>query len=1244
MITISDTLQAAAEAESRAPVFEVDVLQRRLDFNALYVSPMYVPHRIAEGDGYWIATGYNPVSINTIYYQRFTTLLDESSWDSGWSSLVSGLPDAYIHDLYIDGDDVIVAYWDDGGSGEPELWTISSSNGGQSWGSASLVRDPGYSSSWEVQFVSIIDADIIWWSVGTDGDEVRLLREDSTGYTYFKNYVSSNMFDFMDSATDRAQRQAYARVLLDDRESHEDEFFVFNSMKGFTTGDRWQGVFNLRFYSEHYFCGCIVPALGCMETELDYTFELRGLSRDKFGEFYIGGILEKYNKYADVGGEGAEYGFFICRTRDGKSFDLIPTNIVANDDYDVNEYLFAGFVEDSDGSLVTVATCPGGGTTDCRILYSEPTWISGYDGAWLAIEGDVIDSILINRTVRSSAKTVVSLANSDGAYTGNNVVTEGSVVRVYSGYKTTLGDELQRRFTGLIKTTNITHEPDETVSLDVYDMLSLATKKAGRPHVLFGQNTFRADFSVAGDDEKVVHQSGVWSISGSRLTQTEKLINTFSLCGYDPDDTYTVVAKLRADTSITDVKMGVVVGYDPAELTNRLYTVVCYNQTTNNFEYGYIDSSGSYNLLATLYTSLGWSADTDYWIKIEHTHGIVRGCAFKTSEAGSWTYLLMTQSLEIGPKTYPGLFSYIPLSGTSVSFDRVDVVSFREPLTGSCVMKHLAAAYGIATDEKYMINDAFGGSAFADDWTEGPNGSWTIIAGKAEGTGTVSSPAEACVNTFIANDVVARTYLQLPAGGNYSGVSLRSDCNNNRYEAFVDVNGYIISKVVGGSRTVLDYAYLALWAGSGEWLAVDFAAIGPWLCLFVNGALVGFAYDTDLESGYVGILGGGSTSSNHSQFLVDGFYKPISGLVTVKQDDSMVSVMGQIADLLPGGQFFCNEDGALRWGIFPEDAASDLDVENIILDRQVQRGLDKIITESSIVGNLAYAHARLLPWAIRLSERLWSSEENKLVASGPDLHTIAIDTIVQTHRVTETTLNIRANPALELCDIITIENGTVYLLDTFEDVAATDLTAHDPDIDLEGDGWVRNTGYGTGLIQISATDTATATDNSQGYTIDVGIADYVIEADIKPVNDEVSIIFRKTPGDNGYISVTIDPADDAIYLRQVSSSGTVYYADLIFEAGITTSEWGHIKVVLSGDNIVAFVTIRNITHTLIYFAAGMDSAQTEVGTVLKGIGSEIDNLTVYTPDEKGQILSINEVIGAAYEMAIPDLVGGEEYW
>ncbi len=1243
MIEISSTLQTAAGAESRSPIFSVEAIQKRLDFKQVSTHPMYVVHRVVEGDGYWIATGYSSITPTSIYYQRFTDIL--SGWSSGWSSLVTGLPDAYMHDLWADGDDVVVAYWDDGVSGEPELWYITSSDGGQSWGSAALVYDPGEPSTYNVQGVSIVSDTEIWWSHGLAGTSVKQERlEKQNGswlVTGFWTRHSTETFDMMDSASENAVKQMYARPGVGEYE----EVLMFNSYKGFGDSDRWQGIFR-GFINNYLTTDRMDTSMGLLETDLDYTYGLRGMSRDRFGGFYIGAILEVYGKHADVSGVTTESELFICRTIDGKAYELIPCNIAHNQDEPIDNCYFAGFVDDGSGNLLTVASYSSGSETDCRVMYAESSWFTGSDTGQ-AIEGDVIEPISIDRSVGVVTKAEIVLENQNGDYTIDDVVTEGNIIRIEAGYKTTLGDELQRRFTGIIASLNTTPAPNATARLSVYDNLFLASGKLGRPHVLKGQNTFRADFSIADNDKKMVHQRGVWAMSGDRLVQTEKNVNAFGVCGYDPDDLYTITAKFRVDGSITDVKVGLVVGYDPNEAYDRLYTVVCYNRTTNDIEFGYIDANGDYTLISTEQTGLGWSADTDYWMRVDRCHNLVNRVYYKTSASGTWVENTGTVGYTgTGTKEYPGIFCYVPSSGTSVSFDFVEVVGNELPITGSDVMSYLATTCGMSTDEKFTVSDDFDGSSFSDDWIEGPNGTWTIASSLAQGEsgGSEASPAEACITTFRASDVVVRCSTSLRSS-NANGLVLRSDCNQNRYEALCHRDYCRIAKVVGGSRTTLDTISVSFLNPVDEYCYITFAAIGNWLVLFVNDSLRCCVYDEDLEDGYVGILSANSLTypSRIDDFTVNGFYKPIPGIVSIKQSNSAIAIMEQMAGLLPGGQFFCNEDGDLRWGVFPEDASADLDVENVVINSSVNRGTDRLLTNTTLVGNLAYANRRFSPWATRLSRHLSENRDEKLLSSGRDLYELAGDSMKQTYRISERSLEIRANPAIELCDIVTVENGTIYLLDTFTDSTGVTLTNHDPDIDLNGSGWEWYSGY-AGIMTISADDTAVGSSTVQQYQIDVGIIDYVLEVDLGPAYDEVTVIFRKSPGVNEFYSIWVDPADDVVALGQNPGSTPYYIHDMVENAGIIGNGWYHIKVIVSKNNIVAFVSVYEKEYILTYFGADFSGTETEVGLLLKGASPEADNITVYTPDVNGQVLSLNETVGSVYEMAVPGLIGGEEYW
>ena len=339
MITISNDLQTAAEAESRAPLFGVDVIKKRLDFALTEHDPSLasvVVHRVVKSsNGFWVASGYPTTGVppTTIYAKKITTLLS-SDWESGWQTVITNVPNAHYHDLYVDGDDAVIAFWDDGASGEPEIWYSTSSNGGSTWGSATLFQDPGLTSDEGVLFVSIEDGDplTIWWACGADynyPDEVTLYKK-SDGYSLidFTDLISNTTFDFMASDYGNSQywkKHGHVRPISGDDYA---VFLAFNSIKGYKNEDKWTGAFCLQAVSEHSMgSSCISAAMGCLETNLDYTMRLCGLSRDTFGGYYIGGVLETYNEYADVSGTSEVEEFYICRTKDGIAYELIPTNV-----------------------------------------------------------------------------------------------------------------------------------------------------------------------------------------------------------------------------------------------------------------------------------------------------------------------------------------------------------------------------------------------------------------------------------------------------------------------------------------------------------------------------------------------------------------------------------------------------------------------------------------------------------------------------------------------------------------------------------------------------------------------------------------------------------------------------------------------------------------------------------------------------------------------------------------------------
>ena len=186
--------------------------------------------------------------------------------------------------------------------------------------------------------------------------------------------------------------------------------------------------------------------------------------------------------------------------------------------------------------------------------------------------------------------------------------------------------------------------------------------------------------------------------------------------------------------------------------------------------------------------------------------------------------------------------------------------------------------------------------------------------------------------------------------------------------------------------------------------------------------------------------------------------------------------------------------------------------------------------------------------------------------------------------------------------------------DTFTDTDGTDLSAHTPDIDIAGNGWVDE----TIAMEVQGNE-AVAVSNGGQSTVDVEESDVIVEADAiiatTSSNRSVELIFRWSDSDNywGLLVTPIGASASPFAVtprKKVAGSFTDFTEspNQICNAGETYA----LKVVCDGSDIEFFyddVSILSITDSF-------NSTATSIGLLSSRApgsnGQSFDNLTAST--------------------------------
>jgi hypothetical protein len=1003
MITLGAALAAAAVAESRTPNLRVTAEAVAPEMTLISgLTLTHAVHRFAAGDTYFLATAYDVATCTTIYYNKMTGT-DASDWNAGWTSLVGSLTagHAYCHDLFVSGQDAIVCYRTAAG-----IYARETANGGTTWTAAALVSNHGGAN--DIVSCAILNQNTVYFV--TSGNVMFRATRSGGVWTSGADWDYSDFWTFIEAGEKHVQHQIHARQLANGHHA-----IVFNGRKGDTATFTSATIIAVAYYISDY--GFVRPALGHDVVDFDYWHLLHGLSAEVNGYFF-GLVAERYIEKADpsMAAPDDAIELQLARTKDLVSWHLIPTDIYVSSAgsyaQDAEHCYTAGVVVN--GSAVCLALSRTAVASNAYTTPASSWW--GETPTEVAVP--VTEDVQLSEATQSATKTEIKLNNAEGDYSAHATIRAGSIVRIYGGYNAAE----QQRFTGPIVSLGRGVGHDKTISFTVMDMLWRATAiKQAWPHILKGQNVLAVDFADEMNVDYFVAQGGSWRASGGYYEQYERGQNALALAGYDPGSAHLVRVKLRFTNEITNHKAGIIVHASVLEAATNTAFGVIYNDVTNKLEVVSIDTSGEAAadpvVLATSVSSFVWTADTDYWLMARIQYGRID--AWTSLNGTSWTLAVSADATSglLGPHGYPGLYAYID-DGTAVEplvrFDDVWVFSAESYQTGSDVMEYLAGIAGIDTDERKEIEDTFS-STFSSRWAADTSGTWSVSGGYAQAVSDGATPALKLSDISTA-DIVVKCDLVVNSAD--SGLVVRSTASGGDcYAATISTTAAKIRKRSSGTWSDL-CSVPGTFSGAAE---LAFVARGPYLSLYVDGILRSMAHDTELQSaGLVGMysLALAGTPSQHDTFEVQAWYKPVD-VVSIRPEDTVGSVMAQLAALYTNGHFFCNYQGDLTYGVF-DGTTVDLDVRATTLEMSIAERSDQVLTNVRSVGANAFGEVRDRAWAIRLLGHRYANVQANAAPTGNICYDFANDEMDKSQRVTEAQVTIRGYPGIELCDTIGI--------------------------------------------------------------------------------------------------------------------------------------------------------------------------------------------------------------------------------
>jgi len=958
LIDIDSALASAAMASSRYPAASVTVEKVAPVFTEIPgLSLAFTCHRFQQGDGFYIATGYEcPVSTPAhIVVKRMTSVDEAADWNGAWTVLVASATTEGIkfHDMIIEGQYATVVYEKTNGV----IYAIESSDYGQTWGTEYKALDLSatFDRAYLVSLVALRTMYVYAFKNTASPESHMLYKAHGLGgsavWSLTDSWNMGSHFVWKDQQYPSPVDQIIAR------EIGSGSTITMSARKGTTraTVDKYSWIFNIQHLDPRW--SVATPSMGGVVTGLDYRYNILNASR-KLNDYYFAYITERAVKRVDENGI-AQYILeeYIARTIDFKSFHLIPFSTQRTWGY--LEYLAGVAV---DGNQVCI---PIRGYADCgTILLATATSWFGEAPDELDITDRVVENVQISHSVNTAAKFGLTLSNRDGALDDHDIIKPGSVIRVSAGYNIDGTPSLQQRFTG--KIVNIDHGAgaDKITRYDVVDtMRSMTAIRQSRPHIIRGQNVFYSHDEL----DYFVVQSGLWAEESGWIEQSASEVEAIILAGYNPNDAHFVQAHFRAVDNIVGVNFGLVVHHNSMSNTVGASYIFRYNQEAQRFEVCHYDIVGGViiilNSTAAIYNL---AKDTDYYLLAVMRHGALD--VYYSTDGITWGARLFETDLNwFGSPTdmfyegYAGVYCHLPGNDAgTLRFKDIKIHSMYLPLSGSDGMKYIAELCGLDTDEQLEIDDDFDGTAFSSRWdTPGVDGTWTVSTSLAKGTKTGGSPALLACDVSGA-DIIVKASIQVLTDP--TGLFIRgSDSLDACYAGLLSATTVQIKKKSGGVWTTLFEATLHAPDDTADLL---FVGRGAFLSLFSNNELLAVAYDSDLTDGLIGLVSDTATNSEHDEFVVDGFYKQLD-VIVIRPNDTAGAVAAQIVTAYEDGYFYANEEGALKWGLF-DSLESDLDAREIETAMNYKKNTDKILTAVHIIGDNAYSEVRDTAWAAAL--------------------------------------------------------------------------------------------------------------------------------------------------------------------------------------------------------------------------------------------------------------------------------------
>jgi hypothetical protein len=831
-------------------------------------------------------------------------------------------------------------------------------------------------------------------------------------------------------------------------------------------------------------------ALGGSVGEEDHQYHLMG-PMTEFDGLYHTGIAEEYKSAADKGGYDTSYAFYLAKTKDGLSYEMLPMDFLFGTDEPNAHYVgsknhntIAGIVLAENGTQVAVIMGMN------LIQWSYETIFKVYlcdYGPWFGSSGtqaDVTDHIVspisLSRSVRSAATGEIELTNEGDLYTDHSIVDGGSRITIAAGYS----GRLQDRFVGTLLNSSDTITVPKTRAFKLFDNLQRASRtKQSRPHIIKGQNVFRLDFEDVLDIDSMVIQTGVWEIQDGKLIQNlTDGKGALILAGYEPDSAYVIETAFEFSDGMSNSSAGIAlrVNVVDSESHNSWYDwlTVIYVEADDRLELRWltdrvgneITSPTSITYSDPVYMSEGKILELSVHCRGGNVivfHRWRESVQEKPSDLVYYTMAICSPYEQDGITNivargifdgYVGL--YTDITEGEVQFHDFTVYSAFPARTHSDAMRYLARISGMDNGEVYAIDHVFDDFDPATDPPDPPwnltsrIGAWLLLDSPRRAIayrwlGGASPPEywDSDQHLLLACDVsatdivvkanveVGGTYYNSPT--TYAGVFLRGSSDlSSCYAGYITGNRAFICKKTSGTWSYLTqvpwpFTENLLTVGTTGYEAgiqrrinsinIAFSARGPFLSLFVDDILIAWAYDTDLEDeGSVGMMAFVEDIEGNSgwfrSFTVDGFYKPLD-VVALRPGDNAIAAMNQLADMYDGGQFFCDESGQLKWGIF-NDTVVDLDTRHIASDVTFSRNLDQILTQVRVVGENAYAEVRQTPWARRLGGHIYSEVSDGSIDMRIAARSRAISELENSKKILENSVELRGHPGLELCDNI----------------------------------------------------------------------------------------------------------------------------------------------------------------------------------------------------------------------------------